>query len=103
MATSMAGGTIGLAQTVEPTLAGAGCSIRVVEAPAGLPNGFPEVLAGPMSWTGGLHKDRSEYIHVLSKSDLQEIEDARRQFNCECLIVSPTGTHPYEPGIGRSL
>ncbi|CZR49812.1 uncharacterized protein FPRO_16020 [Fusarium proliferatum ET1] len=49
---------------------------HLADAPVELPEGFPEVLDGPMAWTGSQFMDQSDYIYTLSESDLQETENA---------------------------
>ncbi|KAJ4271888.1 hypothetical protein NW762_000597 [Fusarium torreyae] len=71
---------IGPSPTVELALAAAGCVSRVADAPAGVPEGWPEILAESMAWTGGQFTDESDYIHTLSESDLHEAENALRVF-----------------------
>ncbi|KAF4463563.1 hypothetical protein FALBO_9616 [Fusarium albosuccineum] len=80
MASTMAGPTVGPVPAVEPALAAAGCALRVADAPARLPEGWPQLLDEPMAWTGAQFADQSDYIHTLSESDLQEAEHALRVF-----------------------
>ncbi|KAF4975294.1 hypothetical protein FZEAL_7892 [Fusarium zealandicum] len=80
MASSMVGPIIGPAPAVVPTLAYSGCAARVADAPAGVPEGWPRYLNEPMAWTGSQFADESGYVHTLSESDLQEAENALRDF-----------------------
>ncbi|KAM0564301.1 hypothetical protein ACHAPJ_000511 [Fusarium lateritium] len=80
MTSFMSGPIIGPSPTVELALAAAGCVSRVADAPAGVPEGWPKVLAESMAWTGGQFTDESDYIHTLSESDLHEAENALRVF-----------------------
>lgn len=60
--------------------------VRVTGAPD-LPADFPQVLDVPMAWTGTQFVDRSDHIHRLSESDLQEAESALQQFKGACPIT----------------
>lgn len=87
----MAGPIIGLDPSVGPTFAAAGCAIRVVDAPAGLPEGWPRILDEAMAWTGNQFANESDYIHTLSELDLQETENALQVFKgvfLWCLVAS---------------
>ncbi|KAH7022997.1 hypothetical protein EDB80DRAFT_878505 [Ilyonectria destructans] len=81
MASLMAGPVIGSGPGFELGRAAAACPVRVAQAPAGLPDGFPRVVDLPMAWTGAQFVDHeSDYIHTLSESDLQEAEKALTHF-----------------------
>ncbi|KAF4971662.1 hypothetical protein FSARC_1579 [Fusarium sarcochroum] len=80
MTSFMSGPIIGPSPTVELALAAAGCVSRVADAPAGVPEGWPKILAESMAWTGGQFTDESDYIHTLSEFDLHEAENALRVF-----------------------
>ncbi|KAL4730492.1 hypothetical protein ACLX1H_002528 [Fusarium chlamydosporum] len=71
---------IGPNTSVELARAAAGCVTRVTDAPAGIPEGWPKTLPVPMAWAGAQFKDESEYIHTLSESDIQEVENALQVF-----------------------
>lgn len=51
----------------------------VVELSA-LPAEFPATVNSPLAWTGGDFADQLDYIHVLSKPELQELETALEGF-----------------------
>jgi hypothetical protein len=56
------------------------CATRVVDAPAGIPQGWPKALHVPMAWSGTQFKDESEYILTLTESQIQEAEMALQNF-----------------------
>jgi hypothetical protein len=56
------------------------CATRVVDAPAGIPEGWPKTLNVPMAWSGSQFKHESEYILTLSESEVQEVEKALQSF-----------------------
>ncbi|KAM0342735.1 hypothetical protein ACHAPU_009227 [Fusarium lateritium] len=74
------GPIIGPRSAVELAPAAAGCVSRVADAPAGVPDGWPEFLPQSAAWCGNQFTDQSDYIHTLSESDLLEAEDALRAF-----------------------
>ncbi|KAF4485695.1 hypothetical protein FAGAP_11453 [Fusarium agapanthi] len=76
MASSIVGPIIGPSPAVELAPAAAGCVSRVAHGPAGVPEGWPKFLDEPMAWVGPQFTDESEFIHTLSESDLQEVDNA---------------------------
>ncbi|EWG37341.1 hypothetical protein FVEG_00988 [Fusarium verticillioides 7600] len=76
MASSIVGPIIGPSPAVELAPAAAGCVSRVADGSAGVPEGWPKFLDEPMAWVGAQFTDESEFIHSLSESDLQEVENA---------------------------
>ncbi|EXA53721.1 hypothetical protein FOVG_01437 [Fusarium oxysporum f. sp. pisi HDV247] len=80
MASSIAGPIIGPSPAVELVLTAAGCVNRVADVPAGVLEGWPNYLDESMAWTGAQFADESDYIHILSESDLQEAENALRAY-----------------------
>ncbi|KAH6898592.1 hypothetical protein B0T10DRAFT_578395 [Thelonectria olida] len=81
MAAQNSGGVIGPTPVFDLGLAAAGCAVRVADAPAGLPDGFPRLLDVPMAWTGAqLVGHESDYIHSLTETDRHEAENALRHF-----------------------
>ena len=71
---------VGPSQTIELARAAAGCVSRVADAPAGIPEGWPQALPELMAWSGSQFTDESEYIHTLSESDVKEVESALLSF-----------------------
>ncbi|RMI98432.1 hypothetical protein CDV36_016126 [Fusarium kuroshium] len=61
---------------VPAAFAATGYTTHFTDALAGLPEGFPEALDEPMTWTGAQFTQPSDYVYTLSNSDLQETENA---------------------------
>lgn len=45
-----------------------------------LPSEFPTTLNSPLAWTGAQFAKQHDYIHVLSESELHEVEKALEHF-----------------------
>ncbi|KAI5466071.1 hypothetical protein BGZ63DRAFT_375231 [Mariannaea sp. PMI_226] len=81
MANCMSGSVVGLTPAFELGISAAGCATRVADAPAGLPENFPQVLDIPMAWTGAQFANReTDYIYTLTELDLCEAKMALQHF-----------------------
>ncbi|RSL47907.1 hypothetical protein CEP54_013157 [Fusarium duplospermum] len=76
MASLKPGLKIGPSLAVSAAFAATDYVAHFADALAGLPEGFPEALDGPMAWTGAQFTQPSDYVYTLSNSDLQETENA---------------------------
>ncbi|RTE68829.1 hypothetical protein BHE90_016794 [Fusarium euwallaceae] len=76
MASLKPGLKIGPSLAVSAAFAATDYMAHFADALAGLPEGFPEALDGPMAWTGAQFTQPSDYVYTLSNSDLQETENA---------------------------
>ncbi|KAK7425641.1 hypothetical protein QQZ08_007857 [Neonectria magnoliae] len=81
MASLMARPVIGSAPGFDLGRAATGCPVRMADAPAELPDGFPRVINLPMAWTGAQFLGHeSDYIHTLTEPELHEAENALMHF-----------------------
>lgn len=78
------------------------CPLKKTQAPAStvfdagrhkqdrgtVPFGFPQTIVGPSVWTGGSIRnglERDSHVLVLSKAQVEELEEACRCFRGSCL------------------
>ncbi|KAL1845786.1 hypothetical protein VTK73DRAFT_431 [Phialemonium thermophilum] len=56
--------------------------LQTEELPRTLPPGFPEKLDSPLAWDGATVGDHYQWNYELTPSDIEEIEQALRHFQC---------------------